>query len=123
MTDAEPQPPVVGGAEMRVNVAQAVMSGMTPAQLHLCLARPQVQLVMHDEDRIRCNAEEARERRHRAAGSVHERHRLTDSNVSRLRDLGREPRFMRERGAKLRGKRVGEPESRVVPRARVPTAW
>ena len=62
--------------ELRLDVLQAVVAGVAAAELELHLARQQVEFVVHDEDLVRLDLEEARQRRDRLARQVHERHRL-----------------------------------------------
>ena len=61
MTDPEPQSPVVGRSELRVDVAQAVVTGMAATKLELRVARREIELVVHDENRFGRDAEESRE--------------------------------------------------------------
>ncbi len=119
VSDADAQPPVLRGAQLRLDVAQSVVAGVSAAELHLRLAGLQVELVVHDEDLLRRDREEARDRRDGAAGEVHERRGLHDPHVARLRDVRRELALRRERGRELPRQRVGEPEARVVAGARV----
>ena len=76
MADADAQPPVVAAAELGVDVAQAVVAGMTAALLELELAGFQVELVMRDQDLLGRDLEETRQRRDRLARAVHESHGL-----------------------------------------------
>ena len=86
------------------DVAQAVVAGDAAAELHLRLAGQEVELVVHDQDLLRRDREEARERRDRAARLVHVRRRLQRAAASpRLaRPRPRNLRFVRERRAELR---------------------
>ena len=64
--------------------------------------------------------EEARRGGDRPARQIHVGHRLQQPKVAgRLGDLALELAFAAEGGAELRGKRVDEPEPRIVARARV----
>ena len=53
MADAQAQPPVVAGAQLRVDVAQAVVAGVAAAELELGLAGHDVELVVHHQDLVR----------------------------------------------------------------------
>ena len=50
MADAQAQPPVVAGAQLRMDVAQAVVAGVAAAELELGLARHHVEFVVHHQD-------------------------------------------------------------------------
>jgi hypothetical protein len=50
MADADAQPPVVAGAQLRVDVAQAVVAGVAAAELELGLAGHHVEFVVHHQD-------------------------------------------------------------------------
>jgi hypothetical protein len=68
--------PVVGRAQLGVDVAQAVVAGVAAAELELDLAGHEVQLVVHHQDFLGLDLEEARQRGHRLARQVHEGLRL-----------------------------------------------
>ena len=93
MTDAEPQPPVVAAAEVRLDVAEPVVPRVPATQFHLRLARPQIEFVVHDENGIRRDAEKTCERRQsgddRFAGSIERRRRRRSSRGPRARHLRR----------------------------------
>ena len=52
VADAEAQAPVVGAAELGLDVLQAVVSRVAAAELELGLAGQQVELVVGDEDLV-----------------------------------------------------------------------
>ena len=62
MADAQPQPPEIGAAELRLDILQAVVAGMAAAALELDLARQQVELVVDDEHLVGRDLEEACQR-------------------------------------------------------------
>ena len=55
MADAEPQSPEFRGAELRIDVAEAVVSRGSAAELHPGFTRGQVELVVRDQDLGRRN--------------------------------------------------------------------
>ena len=123
MADADAQAPVVAAAELGVDVLQAVVAGVRAAELELDLARHQVELVVDDEDLLRLDLEEARQRRDRLAREVHERRRLEqphrpagDVDAHRLAEVAA---LGSERGLQPVGDLVDEPEAGVVARRRV----
>ena len=81
-------------------------------------ARGEVELVVHDQDLRRRDAEEARERADRAAGHVHVGRRLDEAQVAGLRDRAAKPASPRTTRRALARQRVDEPEAGVVARAR-----
>ncbi len=72
MADAYAQAPVVAGAQLGVDVAQAVVAGVAAAELELGLAGNDVELVVCHQDFLRGDLEEAGEGGHRFARNVHE---------------------------------------------------
>ena len=77
MADAEAQPPEVRRAELRGDVAQAVVAGDAAAELHLRLAGQEIELVVDDEDFVGRDREEARAAADRPARQVHVGHRAS----------------------------------------------
>src|SRR3546814_6220001 len=71
VADADAHAPEVG-ADMGVDVAQAVMAGMAAAPLDTDLAEGEIELVVDDGDGGGLQLEEAHRLADRAAGMVHE---------------------------------------------------
>ena len=118
MADADAQAPEIRRAELRRDVAQAVVAGDAAAELHLRLAGREIELVVDDEDLRR-----ARSRRNAPArrpsgrtGSCTSRASASRRSPAASRDVALELAFARERRAELRRERVDEPEARVVAR-------
>ena len=72
MANAYAQAPIVGTAQLRVYVAQAVVASMAAAKFELGLARCNVQLVVCDQDFFGCNLKKPRQGAHRLTAGVHE---------------------------------------------------
>ena len=73
MADAEAQAPVVTGAQLVKNIAQAIVRTTAAAELELGFTRRQVKFVVGNQNFRWCNLEEARQRSDRPARQVHER--------------------------------------------------
>jgi hypothetical protein len=58
---AHAQTPVIGRAQLGMDIAQAVVAAMAAAELELDHAGLEVQLVMHDQDFLGLDLEEARQ--------------------------------------------------------------
>src|SRR5439155_4664043 len=71
--DADPKPQEVGRAELPGDRLEPVVAGEAAATAGLETSEVQVALVVHDEDRVRVDLEEARRSLHRAARVVHVR--------------------------------------------------
>ena len=116
--DAQAQPPEVGGAELGLDVLQAVVPGRAAALLELHVSRQQVEFVVRDEDLLRLDLEEARERGNRLAGQVHVRHRREQVERPRgtvhARDIAEVAAVGGERRAQLASGAGQPPEARIV---------
>src|SRR5437764_788951 len=122
MAYAHTQSPEVGRAELRLDIAKAVVAGDAAAQFQLRFARAKIEFVVNDQQLRRRHREETCERRDGATRIVHVRRRLCKTEVALLANVAREARLMRQRDAELRGERIGEPEAGVVPRGGVMAA-
>src|SRR5256885_1495015 len=69
--DPDPQAPETVGAKPRRDVLQAVGGGDPAAQLELCDAGRKIELVVHDQNFLRLDPVEARERADRFPREVH----------------------------------------------------
>ncbi|MCY1377762.1 hypothetical protein D9M69_653520 [compost metagenome] len=76
MPDTDPQPPVVGAAQLGMDVAQTIVASVSAPFLELHFAGWQVKLVVHHEHFFRRNLEKPSQRTHRFAREVHEGLRL-----------------------------------------------
>lgn len=72
VANPEAQAPIIVGAELVMDVAQAVVTRVTAAELEFDLARHDVELVMGDQDFIGRDLEETRQGTNGLAGQVHE---------------------------------------------------
>src|SRR6266576_2007324 len=122
MADAYTQSPEVGRPELRLDIAKAVVAGDAAAQFQLRFARAKIKFVVNDQQLRGRHREKTCERRDGAPRIVHERRRLCETQVALLANIAREARLMRQRNAELRGERIGEPETGVVPRGDVMAA-
>src|SRR5712692_1519069 len=97
MADADPQAPKAVGAELRGDVLQAVVAGDAAAELELCRARREIELVVHDEDFLRLDLVEACERADRLAREVHIGLRQQQPQLARgSRELAEEAVILRD---------------------------
>src|SRR2546430_6192311 len=103
------------------DVLQAVVPRDAAALLHLRHARREVELVVHHEDLLGLDLEEAGEHLHRPAARVHEALRLEQPRARGLvaADQRLELRVLAQRHAVRRRETLDQPEARVVPRALV----
>src|SRR2546422_6661092 len=98
MADADAQTPEPVRAELLRDVLQAVVAGDTAAQLELCDARREIELVVHDQDFLRLDLVEARERSYRLARDVHVSLRQQEPQVARRpRELAEQPVILGDR--------------------------
>src|SRR3546814_8446200 len=81
MPDAAGHAAKVAAAQMRLDAAQPVMAGMAAAALDPHLGGGKVDLVVEDDDLCGRELEEAERLADRAAGLVHEGHRLEQDNA------------------------------------------
>src|SRR5690606_25412135 len=120
MAYAQAQAPERGTRESRLNIAQAVMAGMTATLLQLYLTRLQVEFVMEDEDFFRCELVKPHERPCGLARTIHEGGRLRQDDRSTVEACLCHPcrkRLLKhERRLQIVGQMVGQPEARIVPR-------
>ena len=72
VTDADAQPPVVGAAQLAVDVAQPVVACVAAAQLELGFASRQIQLVVGHQNFLGRNLEKPCQAGYRLARFVHE---------------------------------------------------
>ena len=119
MADAQAQPPEIL-AEVRDDVLQSVVAGRAAAALQLDTARRQVELVVHDQDLVRQDLVEPRQRANCAAARVHEGRRFEQpALVVATTDAADDPveaRFHAQLHALGARESVDEPEARVVSR-------
>jgi hypothetical protein len=119
MADADPQPPVILGAEMRGDVLEAVVTAQAATELEPHLARRDVEFVMHHQHFGRLDAIETRQRLHRLAGTVHEglRHQQPEVRAgdARLADQAVVARFAAEGCAEFARQALTKPKPGVVP--------
>src|ERR1700730_2190973 len=71
VADADSQPPEGRRAERRGDILESIVTGAAAAFLELDGAWLQVELVVRDQDFLRCNAIETRQRGHRLAAAIH----------------------------------------------------
>ena len=119
MADAQPQPPEIRRAELRLHVLQPVVPTIAATLLELHLAGLDVQLIVNRQDFFWRDLEEARQRRHRLARQIHEGHRLQQPNrlrcgVVHAGDQAVVTALDLQARAKLAGEFVNPPEAGVV---------
>ncbi len=76
MADTYAQTPIVGAAQLGVDVAQTVVTCVAPPELEFGLARQHIQFVVSDQDLLRLNLEKTRQCCDRLTRAVHECLRL-----------------------------------------------
>src|SRR5262245_12020756 len=122
LADADPQAPELI-AELRDEIADAVVARGATALLQLHDARREIQLIVRDENLLDGHFVERRDAARRAAAAVHVRHRLHQPDLMpadpRARELALMLRFVAQRGAMAARQLVDEPEAGVVTRVRV----
>src|SRR6218665_3923280 len=117
------QAPVVGAAQLPLDVAQAVVPRMAPAALELDRAGGNVEFVVHHQDFLGLELEKARQRSHRLARVVHESLRLQQPNAlpmhRRAGQQGLLAALWQQRGLEFTGQRIDQPETAIVAGGRV----
>ncbi len=123
VADPDAQPREVPAAELRDHVAQPVVTTVTAAALQPHRARRQIDLVVGDEDLLALEAIEIGDGRDRAPAVVHVGHGFQDAQALAAHlavgHVAEEVRLGAEAPAPPGRDGVGEPEARVVTRARV----
>jgi hypothetical protein len=115
MADTQPQAPEIGGAELGLNILQAVVAAVAAALLEADAAGWQIEFVMDDENLGRWNLVKIGQRRHRLAGAVHESGRLQQPKLATTGRLAKKLGLQGERGLQLVSQLVDEPETDIVP--------
>ena len=119
MADAQPQTPVILGAERGGDVLEAVVAARRAAFLQFRHARSQVELVVHDQHFTGLNLIEAGQLADRQPGAVHERERLEQPQLvgadAGFGDQAVEARFALQPAAgQTVGQVVDQPEAGIV---------
>src|SRR5688572_28444152 len=120
LADADAQAPVVVRCEPLRDVLEAVVPGDAAALLEPRDAGLEVELVVHHQDFLRLDAEEAGQHLHRLPAQVHEGLRQQEPGAAGiLADQRLELRVLAQREAARLRKALHQPEAGVVPRALV----
>ena len=81
VADADSEPPEGRRAERCGDILESIVAGAAAAFFELDRAWLQVELVVRDQDFLRCNAIETRQRGHRLAAAVHKGLRQCQSPI------------------------------------------
>src|ERR1700730_14911582 len=122
MSDTDPESPELI-AHLRGNVAYAVVTGGAATLPQLDDAGRKIQVVIRDEYRLDGHFVEIGHALDRATAAIHEAHGLQQPQLGvaepHLRELALVARLIPEHAAEAAGQLVDEPETGIVPRARV----
>ena len=114
MADAEAQAPEIRGAELGLDVLQAVVPAIAATLFQADAAGRQVEFIVNDEDFARVDFVKVGQCRHRLTGAVHEGHRLQQPEVTGACRLAIELGLRGERCLEFVGQMVDKPEADVV---------
>src|ERR1700681_3673869 len=120
VADADSEPPEGRRPERCGDILEPIVTGAAAAFFELHRAWLQVELVVRDQDLLRCNAIETRQRGHRLAASVHKGLRQCQSPIdavvrSYAGNEGLKLRLHTERRANCLRQALDEPRARVMP--------
>ena len=120
VADADSEPPEGRRAKRCGDILESIVAGAAAAFFELDRAWLQVELVVRDQDFLRCNAIETRQRRHRLAAAVHKGLRQCQSPIdavvrSYTANEGLKLRLHAERRANCLRQALDEPRARVMP--------
>lgn len=126
MADAQPQAPEVR-ADVRDDVAQAVVTAVTAAQFETGVTDRQIEFVVRDQNFGRRNFHVIGNRAHGKSAAIHIRHRLEQRDFlaaeRHATNVALESRMTSESPAPLGRKCIDKPEPRVVTREQMLGAW